>query len=219
MVEKTCIKCGFSGDGEFFIKTANLCKKCRKQYRKEHSEAEKENQRRYRENHPEQRRESQKRWRENNPEQTTKRCKKWRESNPEKVQEYNKKYYKNNREKEQIRTKEYFQTPIGKEINHRNKAKRRNLGHEPINAWFKGSEAHHLRYSKTIEEQDNNITLYVPRKLHRSIHHNGNTGQGMREINIACLNWYFENTPEEEQNPKATKLYNNYKTLPEPDWR
>lgn len=219
MGEKTCIKCSLKGDEALFVKKTNLCKACRKEYRKEHSDAEKESQRKYREKYPEKRKESQRKWRENNPESKTGRCKKWRETYPTKVREYAKKYYKENVEKERTRNKKYFKTPTGKTINHRNKAKRRNLGHEPLNTWFKGSEAHHLRYSKTIEEQDNNITLYVPRKLHRSIHHNGNTGQGMKEINIACLQWYFENTPKEEQDPKASKLYNNYLTLPEPEWR
>lgn len=92
------------------------------------------------------------------------------------------------------------------------------LGYEPINKWFKGSDCHHLRYSKTYKEQDNSLVIYTPRKLHRSIWHNGNTGQGMKAINMLLLEWYFENTPDEERNPKAVKLYWNYCTLPEPEW-
>jgi hypothetical protein len=40
----------------------------------------------------------------------------------------------------------------------------------------------------------------------------------MREINMLLLKWYLDNTPEEERNPKAVKLYLNYCMLPEPMW-
>ena len=205
---KTCTVCGLSGkSSELFRQGRDQCKKCEykstKNWRTQNPEKIKEilrnqSKRRYK----------------NNLAKEMARQRKYREANPD----YSKKYYAKNPEKVLKSNKKYRNTAKGKITLQKQNAKRRNLGHEPINMWFKGSEAHHLRYSRNIKEQDNDITLYVPRKLHRSIHHNGNTGKGMRDINIACLEWYLEITPEEEQNPKATKLYNNYLTLPEPQW-
>lgn len=207
MVEKTCTRCGFTGGAELFRTNTNTCKNCiraeRKRYRAENHEKELERCRRYRINNPEKVKESRKRY---------------SEENPEKIRESSKRYRDAHIESERERCRLYRQTPSGIQNAKKYRAKRRSLGHEPINKWFKGSEAHHLRYSKTHEEQDNNITMYVPRKLHRSIYHNGNTGQGMREINVLLLEWYFQNTPEEEQNPKAKQLYWNYCTLPDPVW-
>lgn len=144
--------------------------------------------------------------------------KEYAEKNKEKISEYHKRYNKENRAKFREWTRIYRRSPKGKETRRREQSKRRKLGHEPINSWYKGSECHHLRYSKNTDEQDNDITLYVPRKLHRSIPHNGNTGKNMKQINVACLEWYLSTTPDEERNPKAVKLYWNYCTLPEPKW-
>lgn len=75
--------------------------------------------------------------------------------------------------------KEYHKTPKGKEVqgkaNSKAHAKRKwNLGFEPLNSWFPGSEGHHVDMVRVI---------YIPKKLHRSIYHNLNTGKGMEEIN------------------------------------
>ena len=226
---KTCSKCGFVGEIELFKKNGNVCKKCAneegKKYRKKHPDKMKE----WREHNSEKIKKTSKMWYNNHRPREIKRMKKWRELNPDKSKEYyarrrhnhadddierHKKYREEHPEKE----REWLETPNGKESRARTRSKRRKLGHIPINNWFKGSEAHHLRYSRTVDKQDNDITIYVPRKLHQSIYHNGNTGKNMKETNIACLEWYFANTPEEERNPKAVKLYWNYCTLPEPDW-
>lgn len=238
--KKTCRVCGFVGNEDLFSKNQNRCKKCTAEYRKkrrqENPEIERDQHKKWREQNPD----YDKNYRNNNPEKEKAKQKRWREKNPEyqrtyrdKHPENGKKYYENNKENERERGKKlkeehpekiaeynrkYQKTPKGKKSTQIQNAKRRKLGHDPINKWFKGAEAHHLRYSKNPEEQDNDITLYVPRKLHRSIWHNGNTGQGMREINIICLEWYFENTPIEERDPKAAKLYLNYCMLPEPKW-
>jgi hypothetical protein len=148
---------------------------------------------------------------------------KYRDEHREKVSEYtkiyDKKYYEENKEKISKRNNIWRKTSLkGREIRRRELSKRRNLGHKPINEYFKGADAHHLRYSNNHEEQDNDITIYVPNKLHRSIQHNGNTGQNMKEINVLLLEWYLNSTPTEERNPKAVKLYWNYCTLPEPTW-
>jgi len=187
-IDKVCRVCGKVGDKDLFVSDERICLVC-------------ENARKA----------------------------KYRKENPEKTKESRKKYYYNNLEKEKIKNKKFIennpdyqkqwrQTPIGQVYSKKRNAIRRKLGNDPINKWFRGSELHHLRYSKTIQEQDNYITMYVPRKLHRSIHHNGITGRNMKQINLACLVWYFNTTPEKEQNPEAEKLYNNYLTLPEPVW-
>lgn len=203
---KTCSKCGFVGDETLFVKHNNWCKECKKEYMKN-----------YQKNNPDKIKEINNRFYKNHPG----RCQKWQRENADKVQRISKRWRENHPEKVQERNeyvKAWFKTPKGKEASCKQQAKRRKLGHEPINKWFKGSEAHHLRYSKNPEEQDNDVTIYVPRKLHRSIYHNGNTGRGMREINIACLEWYLVETPPEKHNPKAKQLYWNYCTLPEPEW-
>lgn len=208
---KTCHQCGFVGEEIHFCKKGFWCKKCRSEYNKK-----------YKENNTDKLKKYHKEYYENNSEY----FKKWYElygkekykqrylENPKKFQNRNLIYRKNNPEY----YKQWRQTPSGKEASSRHLSKRRLLGHKPINSWFKGSELHHLRYSKTIKEQDNDITMYVPRKVHRSIFHNGNTGYNMKQINIKCLEWYLETTPKEEQHPKAERLYNNYRTLPEPEW-
>jgi hypothetical protein len=248
MAKKTCRVCGMIGEEELFEKKKNRCKQCRNEYNEkwrkenpeynkkyyaENSESEKENKRKcYKEdpekfkersrkwvtNNPEKNRERSKQWSKNNPERKEKQRKKWVTNNPEKLVKCIKKFREENPEKIKEYIRKYDNTPKGKNTIHKKNAKRRNLGHDPINTWFKEAEAHHLRYSNTTKEQNNDITLYVPRKLHRSISHNGNTGRGMRDINMACLDWYISNTPLEERDPKATKLYLNYCMLPEPKW-
>lgn len=69
----------------------------------------------------------------------------------------------------------------------RSAAKRKVLGHDPVNAWFKGSEAHHLHLNGS-----KSIVMFIPRDLHRSIRHSGRDGKGMREINKAALLWLCE---------------------------
>ncbi len=233
LVEKTCSKCGFVGDEALFIKGRNTCKKCLSEYDKkrykENTEKILKSNKKWRKENPEKIKENGKKYYKEHSEKIKENGKKRRAANPEYDKEHGKKYYKDNLEKEIERhrkwreenpgyAKRYRQSSNGRKSHYKSRAKRRNLGHKPINTWFRGSEAHHLRYSKNSNEQDNDITLYVPKELHKSIWHNGNTGQGMREINIACLEWYLNNTPEEERHPKAVKLYWNYCTLPAPDW-
>lgn len=69
-----------------------------------------------------------------------------------------------------------------------------------------------------MENKNDDITIYAPKELHRSIPHNGNTGRGMKEINCLILEWYLNNTLAEEQNKKAVDLYLKYCMMPEPVW-
>lgn len=219
---KTCSKCGFSGKDELFRKGRNICNKCVAEYQKEYREKTAERlskyQKEYRIKNKQRLSEKHKIYREENKEKISEQRKKHREEHKQQISERRKKHYDRYKDHVSEYQKVYYKTPTGKITKHKSESKRRNLGHLPINSWFEGCEGHHLRYSKNPDEQDNDITLYIPRKLHRSIHHNGNTGKNMKEINVAALEWYFETTPEEERNPKAVRLYWNYCTFPEPKW-
>jgi hypothetical protein len=65
----------------------------------------------------------------------------------------------------------------------RNKARRRVLGFNPLNSPFDGCEGHH------INEKD---VMYIPRDMHRSVHHEVRSGRGMEEINAKVFAWYTE---------------------------
>lgn len=71
-------------------------------------------------------------------------------------------------------------------------SKRRFLGFNPINEYFKGSEYHHLRYN-TNGQKDDDIGIFIPRDIHRSVPHNGVTGMGMDEMNSIAIKWYNSN--------------------------
>lgn len=193
-----------------YIENPETFKKSRRKWREANSEYFKN----YRNNNPD----YDVQYRLNNLEKIKERKKQWYTNNRENILKRKKVYTENNKEKLKEYITNWRKTPNGQDSARKHHSKRRLLGHEPINYWFKGSEAHHLRYSKTIKERDNDITLYVPTNLHKSISHNGNTGHNMKQINVACLKWYLETTPKEEQNPKAERLYNNYIMFPEPEW-
>ena len=220
---KTCNVCGKEGGSELFYTRGNVCRECTKkrmqEYYSNNREKRKERQRQYRKDNPEKVAESHKRWRDANHEELLKKKKDEYRRNKPKYQESAKAYKKNNREKINNINNEWRKTPKGKENERKKRMRRRGLGHCPINEWFRGSVAHHLRYSTTSTEQDNNLTIYVPAKLHRSIKHNGRTGENMKAINMLLLEWYVENTPEEQRNPLALQLLKNYKEFPEPVWK
>jgi len=146
----------------------------------------------------------------------------WAKQNPEKIAQYCKEYRERHKEKVAERDREkqraYRHTPKGNANMRKHNHARRGLGHNPLNEFFMDSEEHHLRYSNSAEDKDNDMTIYVPKELHKSIRHNGTTGKNMREINIACLEWYFANTSIENRNKKAVDLYLKYCMLPEPLW-
>jgi len=71
--------------------------------------------------------------------------------------------------------KKYRRSEKGKEMMLRSIHKRkRNLRFIPLNNHFEGSDAHHINREEII---------YIPKKLHKSIYHNLNTGKNMKEIN------------------------------------
>jgi hypothetical protein len=57
-------------------------------------------------------------------------------------------------------------------------------GRIPLNKFFTWSHFHHLNLKK-----DPNYGVYVPVKLHRSIAHNSNTGEGIDEVNSLIYQW------------------------------
>ena len=58
--------------------------------------------------------------------------------------------------------------------------RRRNLGFEPFNFYFEGSEAHHI---------DNERVIYIPKTLHRSIRHSLSNKQSMKKINKVAFEY------------------------------
>ena len=127
-----------------------------------------------------------------NKEKEDRRNKEWRRDNPEHRKEYMKQYYLNNQEhikayseqrqkdnpeyQREYKKQERINKPervraIGRK--HNNKRKR-NLGFNPLNEYFEGSEAHHI---------NRNDVIYIIKELHRSIKHCLETGKNMDKIN------------------------------------
>ena len=110
----------------------------------------------------------------------------WRLKNSEKVKEYSiqrrlehsmcmRQWYVDNKVKHLESMKKYRQTGAGKIAYKKARARRgRDLGFNPMNEQFEGSEGHH------INKED---VIYISKELHRSVYHNQETGQGMQEIN------------------------------------
>lgn len=57
-------------------------------------------------------------------------------------------------------------------------------GRVAINPYFRGSHFHHLNF-----ENDPDVGVYIPLKMHRTINHNSKTGKGFDEINTAAYEW------------------------------
>ena len=61
----------------------------------------------------------------------------------------------------------------------------------PLNNREEGNEFHHMHL--TINgEVDKHVGIFIPKELHRSIHHNSSTGKGIKKINKAALLWLCE---------------------------
>lgn len=65
----------------------------------------------------------------------------------------------------------------------RSHAKRRTLGFHALNSPFPGCDAHHINPYDVI---------HMPHKLHNSIYHNQNTGQGMAQMNALAGQYLTE---------------------------
>lgn len=122
-------------------------------------------------------------------------------------------YYKSTLDKRREYARGWNKTPYGREYAIMKNGKRRNmLGYNPINSRFNDSNYHHLRYTSDNGEVDNDIGIFIPEKLHKSIKHNGETGKNMSFINEAALEWYINNTDPDKINPTAVCIYKNFKT-------
>jgi len=221
---KVCAECGFTGTASEFVKCRKVCKRCKankcKEYYKLNDEHIKERVENHRKNNLDKANETRRNWYKRNPEKHKAIIQRRREKFGDVDKERHRNYYTDHAEAMRLKTIEWKkQNPVKrKEQLRRQRHARRGLGHEPLNTHFKGADEHHLRYSNSQEDKDNDMTIYVPRDLHHSIYHNGNTGQGMRQINILLLEWYFANTPVENRNKKAVDLYLKYCMLPDPCW-
>lgn len=122
----------------------------------------------YRKNNKDKRNEQSRQWHINHREQEIQRIKQWRESNPQHCLKYQRQYYKTH-------------PKIVREIGRRHENKRkRNLGFNILNEFFKDSEAHHI---------NNNDVIYIPKEIHQNIRHCLETGRNMLEINKIAMNY------------------------------
>jgi len=139
----------------------------------------------------------------NNKSKVNKQSKKYYETHKNDVLIRVKEYYKAHKEersasKKQYRLKhedtykkymsEYWKRPhvlLRQRI--RSHIRRRMLGFEPLNAEFENSHFHHMYLNAS-----NAIGIYIPAKLHKSIWHNGKTGENIKKINKAALLWLCE---------------------------
>ena len=151
-------------------------------------------------------REYQEKYREVHKEQIREYNKKYYQANKEKINEkekrYNSKYYLKNRDKilkqqherylkyrEEIaqrrkqRRQKYPEKAREMARKHRDK-RDRNLGFNPLNEHFEGSEAHHINF---------NDVIYIPKEIHQNIRHNLLTGKNMALINSIAYQFLMNN--------------------------
>jgi len=105
------------------------------------------------------------------------------EENKDRIKEHSANYLEENREYLYEKIKEYNKSPKGKEVMKKHRAKRRELGFEPLNKPFENCHAHHVNSEEVI---------YIPVELHRSVFHNLETGVGMEEMNNLAITFLEE---------------------------
>ena len=115
-------------------------------------------------------------------------------ANKEKRITYIKNYNLVNKEKASIYIKKYQQTPKGKQIKLKARAKRRQFGFIPLNSYFTGSEGHHI---------DRQRVIYIPQELHKSISHGLLQNRNMEAINARALEFLQTNTFKAHQRPSG----------------
>lgn len=122
---------------------------------------------------------------------TDKSAKEWKKKHPRKMKETYKKYAASEKgkkrgekfnEKHPTYRQEYWRTPNGREAINRSFSKWRGLGFIPLNEPFENCEGHHL---------NKGVGIYIPKQLHRSVHHNLWTGEGMETINKLALDYLY----------------------------
>lgn len=101
----------------------------------------------------------------------------------EKMNTGSRNWYKNNKKQKLLKGKEWRKNNPEKYavIDKRCRAKRRReLGFNPLNAWFDGSVAHHINKDDVI---------YILELVHKSVPHSLKTGKGMSIINKIAINF------------------------------
>jgi len=158
----------------------------KKEYREENKEKSKEyyqeNKEKRKEYYQDNKKEIKKYYQDNKKEikkyyqDNKKEIKKYYQDNKEEIKEKRKEYREENKEK----IKEYSKTPKRKEGRKRRQAKRRrNLGFNPLNVWFKNSEGHHI---------NNTDVIYIPKKLHLNYYgHSILSNKNMEPINTVAF--------------------------------
>ena len=134
--------------------------------------------------HCEQMKKNHRQWQKDNHKHCNEYKKQFYKDNPEYTKrhnEYQEQWYKENREYRiqcaeqwRINNPEKIRV-IAKRIKNKRK---RNLGFNPLNEYFKGSASHHINW---------NDIIYMPIKIHQSIFHCLETGRNMEKINKLAM--------------------------------
>lgn len=119
----------------------------------------------------------------------SKNRKEYYQKNKEIEQARNLRYAEKNRDKISKHQAEYLKTPAGKITDTRHSHKRRMLGFDPINNWFKNSEFHHFHTA-----DNKSLGLFIPASIHQSIRHDGNNGKNLDNINRVATAWLISDT-------------------------
>jgi len=157
-----------------------------KKYWETHKGQAKKYEKQYYLTHKEQKKQWNKQYYLTHKEQMKKYKKQYYLTHKEQAKKYKKQYCKENPKKVKKLTRQWKLANPKKmsEMGRREASKRRQLDFNPWNKPFKGCEGHHLAKEDVI---------YLPKELHRSIHHNIWTGQNMDIINTLAIQFLEEN--------------------------
>jgi len=181
---------------DYYIKNREKIKEYDEQYREKYADKIKQRKQKYYIKNRENILQKTKQYKIEHKEETERHISIWQKNNykkclgymrkyqkTEKSLEYQKQYRENNREKVLEGQRRW-------RINNPKKAKaigikaankrRRNLGFNPLNKYFGGSEAHHINKDDVI---------YILKELHRSIPHCLESGKNMDKINKIAMSY------------------------------
>lgn len=224
---------------EYVEKNREIIAEQRKEYRAKNKELIAEKKRKYNKINSEKISKKKKELYANKKEKILEKMKTHYDQNRDKIKQRSKEYYYKNKENVLLRVRTYTdehkdeiykrhreyatinkehlkeykakwaRSELGRLYIHNRRVKRQELGYKPINNYFKGSHYHHLRYITETGHIDNDIGVFIPAELHKSVCHNGTTRINMDIINRLALEWYFDNTSEDRINQLAVVIYKN----------
>ena len=148
---------------QWYLKNKEKSLKRSKKWKNDNQERLSATNKDYKENNEEKCRNYNKQWRLNNRKRITKIAREWVKNNQEKVNKINKKWIANNPQKI-------------KEI----KSRRRSFGFIPLNTYRDGDEAHHI---------NKELVIYIPKSIHKSIHHSVLKNKNMDKINSVAFSY------------------------------